>query len=363
MPGWILALLILQLNLAPTGVAIGQVVSPTGTPATGVRVYAIPAGDPKALANNPTVFESLALTDEKGYYRLDIPAGRYFIAAGSVDFPTYFPDTTDLTGAKPVLISVGSVVEGINFSRYQSVPIESGSQIRKRVNFFSVFDEAALGRKQADEFERGVTLFNDSATNDYVNRVTQNIVKNSDSIFPVVIKVVKSESATSTVLAGGYIYLTTGMIRSFDNEAELAYVIAQMVGHVASRHVTTNSAKANIMQVALQTGTGNALPQGVLATTMAHFSRNDVNEADFLGLQYLYKSGYDPQAAVTYLKKLEAQEAASPKAATPDPLAVRPPASERLRLVQANVQRVLPSRVSNIVNSDEFVLIKSKLSN
>jgi predicted Zn-dependent protease len=77
------------------------------------------------------------------------------------------------------------------------------------------------------------------------------------------------------------------MIRSFDNEAELAYVIAQMGGHVASRHVTTNSAKANILQVALQTGTGNALPQGVLATTMAHFSRNDVNEADFLGLQYL----------------------------------------------------------------------------
>ncbi len=373
MPGWILALLLLQLNPAPTGAATGQVLSSPGTPAEGVRVYAIPAGDPNAAVNNPTIFESLALTDGTGHYRLDVPAGRYFIAAGSVESPTYYPDTQSLSAAKPVLISAGTIVEGINFSRFLPAGQNlAGINNRRTPNFTSVQNEITLGQQQAAEFERGVTLFDDPATNDYVNRVTQNIVKNSDSRFSVVIKVVKSDIPTPTVLAGGFIYLTTGMIRSTDNEAELALVIAQMVGHVAARHVTANAAKAQILQIALQpaiTKSGvspeianREFQQFLLPATMARFSRSDVNEADFLGLQYLYKSGYDPQAAVTFLKKLETQESASP-GRTPDALADSPPAADRLHLILPNVRGVLPTRATNIQNSDEFVVIKTRVSN
>jgi len=333
-------------------------------------VYAIPAGDLKTVVSNPTVFESLALTDDTGHFSLDVPAGRYFIAAGSVESPTYYPDTRDVAAAKPVLIVVGAKVEGIDFSQFLPAGQSSGganNRGMRNLNLSSVPNEITLGQQQSAEFERSVTLFTDPATIDYVNRITQNIVKNSDSRFPVVIKVVKSDTPTSTVLAGGFIYLTTGTIRSTDTEAELAFVISQMTGHVAARHVTANSTKAMLMQIGMQAVIAqspqlNQEIQQSLTAMYSRFSRTDVIEADFLGLQYLYKSGYDPQAAVTYLKKLEALETSNPNR-TPNGVATIPPAAERLKSVLPNIQRVLPTRATHIQNSDEFISIKARVSN
>lgn len=112
------ALLLLQLNPAPNGIATGVVLSTTGTPAPGVRVYAIPAADPSAALNAGTVFESLAQTDASGRYRLEIPVGRYYIAAGSVNSPTYYPNEAAIASAKVVTIAAGTTVDGVNFSKY-----------------------------------------------------------------------------------------------------------------------------------------------------------------------------------------------------------------------------------------------------
>ena len=110
--------LLSQVNTVPTGAATGLVASSSGGPAAGVRVVAIPAGDPNIATGGATVFESLAQTDSSGRYRLDAPPGRYFIAAGAVNAPTFYPGTVNIASAKVIVITAGTIVEGVNFSQF-----------------------------------------------------------------------------------------------------------------------------------------------------------------------------------------------------------------------------------------------------
>lgn len=234
-------------------------------------------------------------------------------------------------------------------------------------NFTSLEKEAQLGREAAAQWEKGATLVTDATINDYINRIAQNIAKNSDSKFPITIKVVQSESVNATALPGGYIYVTIGAIQSSDSEAELAWFIAQMVGHVAARHATENDTKGTMMQTGtvptiIQTGGIGAIAaqeaaKTGLPITKAHFERTSVLEADLLGIEYLYKAGYDPQAAITNLKKLQASEAAKPKQS--DIFSTMPPATDRMKATERNIKDVLPPRANNILNSPEFDTIKA----
>jgi len=237
-------------------------------------------------------------------------------------------------------------------------------------NFTSLQNEAALGRKAAEEFERGTTLVDIPEVNDYVNRLAQTINRNSDSKFPVTIKVLKSDTFNSFSLPGGYVYVSSGLIRGVDNEAELAFAISYAVADVAARHITENQTKGNILQIALVPAiiqSGGVLSSAVqganqqqLPVTMFQFSRSSVNESDFLGLQYLYKSGYEPQAAVTFLKKVEAAEDRSQQPSAL--LNTHPPAKDRIKSTQKNIEAVLPSRANNVLNTPEFDAVKIRLA-
>src|SRR5215471_10643372 len=118
MMGILISLLLVQISSPAAGIVSGAVLSSAGVPAAAVRVYAIPAGDPDAAANAGTVFESLAQTDASGHYRLEVPAGRYYLAAGSVDSPTYYPNDTSVASGKVITVSAGGIVSDVNFSRY-----------------------------------------------------------------------------------------------------------------------------------------------------------------------------------------------------------------------------------------------------
>ncbi len=192
-----------------------------------------------------------------------------------------------------------------------------------KTHFTSLDGETRLGQQAAAELERNVTLVDDADIQSYVDRIAQNIAKNSDAKFPITIKVIQSNDVNATALPGGFIYINTGTIKAADNEAELAFVIAHLVGHVAARHATENNSKASLLQIATMPAItlaggvlGTAMQQQsqiALPTGMFSFSRGAVKEADFLGLEYLYQAGYDPQAAVRFLRKLEALEASAPK--------------------------------------------------
>jgi predicted Zn-dependent protease len=120
---------------------------------------------------------------------------------------------------------------------------------RGQSNFTSPAAETRLGQQAATELERNVTLVDDADIQGCVDRIAQNIAKNSDAKFPITIRVVQSNDVNATALPGGFIYINTGVIKTADSEAELAFVIAHLVGHVAARHATENNSKASLLQI------------------------------------------------------------------------------------------------------------------
>ena len=96
------------------------------------------------------------------------------------------------------------------------------------INFFSLDKEIAMGRQLAAEIERQVKLNEDPTINEYVNRVGQNLVRNSDAKVPFTIKIVDSNEINAFALPGGFFYVNTGLILAADDESELAGVMARM---------------------------------------------------------------------------------------------------------------------------------------
>jgi predicted Zn-dependent protease len=188
------------------------------------------------------------------------------------------------------------------------------------INFISLDKEIAMGRQLAAEIERQVKLIDDPTINEYVNRVGQNLVRNSDAKVPFTIKVVESDEINAFALPGGFFYVNSGLILAADDESELAGVMAHEIAHVAARHGTEQASKAELINFAsipliFMGGVGGfALRQAagfLIPMQFLQFSRKDEAEADYLGLQYLYNTGYDPGAAVSFFEKLQAKESAN----------------------------------------------------
>ena len=180
---------------------------------------------------------------------------------------------------------------------------------------------------------------------------------------------VQSNDVNATALPGGFVYINTGVIKTANSEAELAFVIAHLVGHVAARHATENNSKAALMQIGTipaitltggVPGTAIQLSQTALPISMFSFSRGAIKEADFLGLEYLYQAGYDPQAAVSFLRKLEVAEASAPKNSSL--FNTHPPTSDRIRLTETHIMLVLPTRANHTINTVEFDALKARIN-
>jgi predicted Zn-dependent protease len=231
----------------------------------------------------------------------------------------------------------------------------------------SLESEIALGRASARELEQGVTLIQDPDVTSYIDRVGQNIVRNSDAKVPFTIRVIDSDSISAIGLPGGFLYVHKGLIVASDNEAELASVMAHEIAHVAARHAVEQHGRASLLPITstphITTGIQGMIIQqaasiGVPLTFLA-FARAMEEEADFLGLQYLYKAGYDPQSMVTFLQKLEAREPAK-KSVSGLHLAM-PLTANRIRETQQNIARVLPPRAQAFITSGDFLAVKARL--
>jgi beta-barrel assembly-enhancing protease len=151
----------------------------------------------------------------------------------------------------------------------------------------------------------------------------RNIVGNSDAKVPFTIKVVDTEEVNAFALPGGFFFVNSGLILRAEGESELAGVMAHEIAHVACRHATKQASKGQLMGIGMIAGliaagygwTGYAIGQaGSLAIpmTMLTFSRNMERQADYYGLQYLYKSGYDPSSFVDFFEKMETMERKKP---------------------------------------------------
>lgn len=238
------------------------------------------------------------------------------------------------------------------------------------INLMSLEKEIALGRTLSAEIERQVKLIEDATINEFVNRVGQNLVRNSDAKVPFTIKVVDSEEINAFALPGGFFYVNSGLILAADDEAELAGVMAHEIAHVTARHGSENASKAQIVNFAtlplifLGGAAGFGLRQAagfLIPMQFMQFSRKAESEADYLGVQYLYKTGYDPGASVSFFEKLQARETAKPGSIS-KMFSTHPPTGDRIESTKKNIEVVLPDKDQYVVTTSEFQHIKGLLA-
>ncbi|HEV3207112.1 MAG TPA: M48 family metallopeptidase [Terriglobales bacterium] len=237
-------------------------------------------------------------------------------------------------------------------------------------NWYGVEKQIAMGKQYAQQVEGTVKMIQDPVVTEYVNRLGQNLVRNSDAQVPFTIKVIDSDDINAFALPGGFFYVNSGLILAADEEAELAGVMAHEIAHVAACHAARENTRGTLMQMAsiplifVGGAVGYAGYQAAglaLPLTFLHFSRGFEAEADYLGLEYMYKSGYDPQAFISFFEKVQAQEKKKPGTLS-KAFATHPQTPDRIAKSQEEIATVLPARPQYVVSTSEFDDVKSRLA-
>jgi predicted Zn-dependent protease len=239
-------------------------------------------------------------------------------------------------------------------------------------DWYSLEKEIAMGKEYAAQVESTVKLVQDPVVTEYVNRIGQNLVRNSDAQVPFTIKVIDADDVNAFALPGGFFYVNSGLILAADNEAELAGVMAHEIAHVAARHAMRQMTRMNIARLAtiplifvpmgagayygIQSAASLALP-----LTFMKFSRGFEAQADYLGLQYMYKAGYDPQSFISFFEKIQALEKKKPGTLA-KAFESHPQTPDRIEKSQEEIANVLPARAEYIVDTSEFDQVKARLA-
>lgn len=229
--------------------------------------------------------------------------------------------------------------------------------------------EVRQGREAAAEVDRQAKFIDDPVITEYINRVGQNIVLHSDAKVPFTIKVIDSDEVNAFALPGGFFYVNKGLLLAADNEAELAGVMAHEIAHVAARHAVENQAKASLLEYAALGASifiggipgmiyQNTAGIGLLGIFMK-FSRGAEEEADKLGVQYMYAAGYDPGAMSTMFEKLEAKNKKKPGFIA-RAFSTHPAPPDRRASAAALAAR-FPEREEYVISSSEFQRVKGRL--
>ncbi len=237
-------------------------------------------------------------------------------------------------------------------------------------DWYSLETEIKIGKQYAMQVDNSVKMVTDPVVTEYVNRIGQNLVRNSDAQVPFTIKVIDSDEVNAFALPGGFFYVNSGLILAADEEAELAGVMAHEISHVCARHAMRQMTRANwanigtIPLIFVGGGIGYAVYEAAglgLPMTFMKFQRNFEAEADFLGLQYMYKTGYDPQAFISFFEKIQAKEKKKPGTLA-KAFASHPQTPDRIEKSQQEIATILPAKAQYIVSTSEFDEVKARLA-
>jgi len=237
-------------------------------------------------------------------------------------------------------------------------------------NWYTVEGQVARGRVYAQQIESQVKLVNDPVVTEYVNRIGQNLVRNSDAQVPFTIKVIDSDVVNAMALPGGFFYVNSGLILAADEEAEMAGVMAHEIAHVAACHYGREMTRANLLQMASipfifmggAIGYAGYEAAGLgIPLTFFKFSRGFEAEADYLGVEYMYRAGYDPSAFVSFFEKIQAMEKKKPGTLS-KAFDTHPQTPDRIEKTQAEIRRTLPAKQQYVVTTSEFDEVKARLA-
>ena len=237
-------------------------------------------------------------------------------------------------------------------------------------NWYTVEGQVARGRVYAQQIESQIKLVNDPVITEYVNRIGQNLVRNSDAQVPFTIKVIDSDVVNAMALPGGFFYVNSGLVLAADEEAEMAGVMAHEIAHVAACHYGREMTRANLLQMAsipfifMGGGIGYAAYEGMglgIPLAFLHFSRGFEAEADYLGIEYMYRAGYDPSAFVSFFEKIQAMEKKKPGTLS-KAFDTHPQTPDRIEKSQEEIRKILPAKQQYVVTTSEFDEVKARLA-
>jgi predicted Zn-dependent protease len=239
-------------------------------------------------------------------------------------------------------------------------------------NWYSTDSEIKMGKGYASEIEKSTRFITDPVVTEYVNRIGQNIVKNSDCKVPFTIKVIDSDEINAMALPGGFFYVNSGLILNADEEAELAGVMAHETAHVCAHHAAREMTRMNYVQLGtipliMMTGyswTGYGIYEAMqfaIPVTFLKFSRDFETQADYLGIEYMYRAGYDPQAFISFFEKVQALEKRKPGMVA-KAFSDHPQTPDRILHSQEEIARILPARDEYTVTTSEFDDVKARLA-
>ena len=272
------------------------------------------------------------------------------------------------------IVEVGSQKQNVKPGSIQDVNAVGNRDIggRGMGNWYSTDTEIKMGKMYATEIEKSTRFITDPVVTEYVNRIGQNIVKNSDCKVPFTIKVIDSDEINAMALPGGFFYVNSGLILNADEEAELAGVMAHETAHVCAHHAVREQTRMNYAQLGtipliMMTGyswTGYGIyeaTQFAVPLTFLKFSRDFEAQADYLGIQYMYRSGYDPQAFISFFEKVQALDKRKPGLVA-KAFSDHPQTPDRILHSQDEIAKILPARDEYTVTTSEFDDVKARLA-
>ena len=292
------------------------------------------------------------------------------------------PGTTPVGGdspaTNPVAVNPEKVIEpGSEKINIKPGSIEDVSAVGNRDigargmgNWYSTDTEIKMGKMYSMEIEKSTRFITDPVVTEYVNRIGQNIVKNSDCKVPFTIKIIDSDEINAMALPGGFFYVNSGLILNADEEAEMAGVMAHEVAHVCAHHAVREQTRMNYAQLGtiplifIGGWTGYGIYEAAsiaVPMTFLHFSREFEAQADYLGVQYMYRAGYDPQAFISFFEKIQALEKRKPGMVA-KAFADHPQTPDRILHSQEEIARILPPRDEYTVTTSEFEDVKARLA-